>query len=142
MIQKRVATLVLLCIVTTIAVACGAGCLVRDSGPVRQSVEGPEFHQVTEGYDDRVVFLVIPLSDTPGTYVLNYSILQNGTTVESRPAAVYENVSDAEPIVFTAARSANDTVAFEVEILTTGGDVLHRSTTTLRPVPGAAAPVQ
>lgn len=134
MIQKRVATLAVVCMVAAIAAACSAGCLVRDGGPVKQSVEGPEFHQMTEGYDDRVVFKVIPRSDTPGTYVVNYSILRNGTTVEARSEAVHENISAAAPIVFVADRSADDAVALLIEVMSTDGTVLHTSTTSVGPV--------
>lgn len=127
--------LLLICILlalAAVAVACGAGCLSPE--PPEQPVPGPEFRQSTEGYDDRVVFAIIPESDTPGTYVVDYEILRNGTTVEARTGVIYENVAEGAPIVFEVPRSPDDRVSLEVEVRNTDGDVLHTSTTVIGPV--------
>jgi hypothetical protein len=121
----------LISILIVIAAACGAGCLSSEPTP---AAPGPEFHQVTEGYDDRIVFSVIPRSDTPGTYVVDYEILRNGTTVEARTGVVYENIAESAPIVFEVPRSPDDTISLEIEVRNTDGDVLHSSTTVIGPV--------
>jgi hypothetical protein len=132
MIRKTPATLVIMCILAAVVAACSAGCL-GPTQPTEQPVARPEFHQMTEGYDDRIVFSVIPRSDTPGTYSVDYTILRDGTTVESRSAVVYENISDTCPIVFEVPRSPGSSIALEIEVRNTGGEVLHTSTTVIHP---------
>jgi hypothetical protein len=127
--RSRITALVAL---VAVVAACGAGCISPEQPP-EQPVPGPEFHQVTEGYDDRVVFSVIPKSDTPGTYVVDYEILRNGTTEEARDGMVYENVAEAAPIVFEVPRSPGDSISLEITVRTTDGDVLHTSTTVINP---------
>ena len=126
--------LLLICILlalAAVAVACGAGCLSPE--PPEQPVPGPEFRQSTEGYDDRVVFAIIPESDTPGTYVVDYEILRNGTTEEARTGVIYENIAETAPIVYEVPRATGDTIALEIEVRNTEGDVLHASTTVINP---------
>ncbi|RXE57032.1 hypothetical protein ABH15_02555 [Methanoculleus taiwanensis] len=119
-----------ICIGILLAVCCIAGCLTteRPAAP-----PASEFHQMTEGYDDRVVFNVIPRTDTPGTYVVNYTILRNGTTVESRQAMVYENITGDNPIVFVVPRLPGDATELAIEVRNTGGVILHTSRTTVSP---------
>lgn len=114
-----------------VMVMCGmSGCLAP-STPV---TEGSGFHQMTMGYDDLVIFSIIPFSKEPGTYVLNYKILKNETTYESGFQEVYENVSEFSPIQFTVPRSSDDCISLQIEVRNSGGDILHRSNTTISPV--------
>jgi hypothetical protein len=131
MVSKTHALIPVLLAGIAIAAACGAGCLAPESP--EDPDPAPEFHQVTESYNDRIVFSIIPYRDTPATYVADFEILRNGTTVEARSNVVYENVSESDPIIFEVARSANESVSLEVEVRNTSGDVLHTSTTTITP---------
>jgi hypothetical protein len=130
---SKISTLIpiLLALIAVVA-ACGAGCLSPEQPP-EQPVPGPEFIQATEGYDDRIVFSVIPKSNTPGTYVVDYEILRNGTTEEARTGVAYENVAKTAPIVFQVPRSPGDSISLEITVRNTDGDVLHTSTTVINP---------
>jgi hypothetical protein len=118
-----------------VAAACGAGCIAQETPG--EPAPAPEFHQMAECYDDRIVFSILPYSDTPATYVADYQILRNGTTVEANDGVVYENISASTPIVFEVPRSPNDSVSLKTEIRNTDGEVLDNSTTTIAPVPDA-----
>jgi hypothetical protein len=132
MTSKSLPQISLLIALIALAVACGAWCLSSEP-PCEPSAPGPEFHQITEGYKDRIVFSLMPRSDTPGTYVVDYEILRNGTTVDARTGVVYENVAETAPIVFEVPRSPDDSVSLEVEVRNTDGDVLDKSTTVISP---------
>ncbi|MDG6256894.1 MAG: hypothetical protein QCH35_04770 [Methanomicrobiaceae archaeon] len=132
MTKKIGSTPAILCIIGVLAVACGAGCFSADRPP-EDPAPAPTFHQHTEGYDDRVVFSVIPYSDTRATYVVDCEILRNGTTVEARTDAVFESISQDTPIVFEVPRTPDDRISLEIEVRNTDGDVLHTSTTVVGP---------
>jgi len=125
-------SLPLIALLIALIVFCGAGCLSSET-PCEPSAPGPEFHQVTDGYDDRIVFSLMPRSDMPGTYVVDYEILRNGTTVEVRTGVVYENIAETAPIIFEVPRSQEDRVSLEVEVRNTDDKVLHTSTTVISP---------
>ena len=133
MTSKSLPLISLLLALIALAIACGAWYLSSEP-PCELPAPGPEFHQVTDGYDDRIVFSLMPRSDTPGTYVVDYEILRNGTTVEARTDVVYENIAETAPIVFEVSRSPNDRVSLKVEVHNTDSDVLHSSTTVISPV--------
>jgi hypothetical protein len=133
MTSKSLPLISLLIALIALAVACGAWYLVSEP-PCEPPAPGPEFHQVTDGYNDRIVFSLMPRSDTPGTYVVDYEILRNGTTVEVRTDVTYENIAETAPIVFEVPRSPDDRVSLRVEVRNTDSDVLHSSTTVISPV--------
>jgi hypothetical protein len=138
MTSKSLPLIALLLALIALAVACGAWCLSSDHTAVAW---GPEFHQVIEIYEDRIVFSHIPRSDTPGTYVVDYEILRNGTTVEAGTGEVYENIAETASIVFEVPRSPDDSVSLEVEVRDMDGHLLDRSTTVISPdhqVPASA----
>lgn len=138
MTSKSLPLISLLLALIALAVACGAGCLSSDQTAVAW---GPEFHQVVKAYEDRIVFSHMPRSDTPGTYVVDYEILRNGTTVEAGTDVVYENIAETAPIVFEVPRSPDDSVSLEIEVRDMDGHLLDRSTTVISPdhqVPASA----
>jgi hypothetical protein len=121
----------ILFIAVLIVLLCWAGCLA----PTPQEHEkGADFHQVTEGYDDGVVFYVIPYQDEPGIYLVDYNITKDGTMYESRSNAVFENISAFGPIIFTVPRGLGEHISLEIEVRNTDGEVLYRSTTVIGPV--------
>ncbi len=140
MTSKSLPLISLLLALIALAVACGAWCLSSEP-PCEPSAPGPEFHQVVKAYEDRIVFSHMPRSDTPGTYVVDYEILRNGTTVEAGTDVVYENIAETAPIVFEVPRSPDDSVSLEIEVRDMDGHLLDRSTTVISPdhqVPASA----
>jgi hypothetical protein len=129
--RKKRGIRAIICMMALVAALCGAGCLAPEP-PAPE--EGPDFHQVTEGYDDRIVFYVIPYRDEPATYVVNYTIFKNGTTYESRSDAVYGNISGSAPIVFEVPRSPDESISLKIEVRSTGGRILHSSSTVINSV--------
>ncbi|MCA9703901.1 MAG: hypothetical protein KC400_08675 [Methanolinea sp.] len=119
------------CLIAITAAICAAGCLAPTTPGPR---EGPDFHQVTEGYDDRVIFSVIPYSDDPDTYLVDYTLQKDGNTYESRSSVIFENISASAPIVFSVPRQPGESVSLEIAVTSTGGELLHTSTTTINPV--------
>ncbi|HUU76185.1 MAG TPA: hypothetical protein VMW63_08860 [Methanoregulaceae archaeon] len=130
MTSKSLPLIALLLALIALAVACGAWCLSSDHTAVAW---GPEFHQVIEIHEDRIVFSHMPRSDTPGTYVVDYEILRNGTTVKVGTDVVYENIAETAPIVFEVPRSPDNSVSLEIEVRDTDGHLLDRSTTVINP---------
>jgi len=119
------------CLIAIIAAICAAGCLSPTTpGPQ----ERPDFHQVTEGYDDRVIFSVIPSSDDPDTYLVDYTIQKDGFVYESRSRAIFENISSSAPIVFSVPRQTGESVSLEIAVTSTEGELLHTSVTRINPV--------
>ena len=129
--QKKYKMSAIVCLTALAAAICAAGCLAPTTP---EPLEGPDFHQATEGYDDRVVFYVIPYSDDAATYMVNYTVQKDGNTYESRSNALFENISGSAPIVFTVPRQTDESISLEIAVMSTGGEILHTSTTRINPV--------
>ena len=103
-----------------------------------------EFRSETSGYDDRVEFRFVPNSDEPGIYGAIYTIERDvswGTTIETRENVRYEDISRASPIEFVVPREDPlGRVALEIVIRNAGGDVLHRSRTSVAPATPVPTP--
>lgn len=130
MTSKSLTLISVLLALIALAVACGERCLSSDQTAVAW---GPEFHQVIKIHEDRVVFSLMPRCDTPGTYVVDYEILRNGTTVKVGTDVVYENIAETAPIVFEVPRSPYDSVSLEVEVRDMDGHLLDKSTAVIEP---------
>lgn len=77
---------------------------------------------------------VIPYSDDPGTYLVDYTTQKDGFVYESRSRAIFENISASAPIVFSVPRQTGESVSFEIAVRSTGRDILHMSVTRINPV--------